>query len=83
MPFGRKNVAQAFQRMMDVVCKDLSFAFVYLDDILIATSSPEEHCEHLRTLFQRLSGNGLLLNPAKCEFGKEEIHFLGYHRCQA
>ena len=64
---------------MDVVCKDLSFAFVYLDNILITSSSPEEHCKHLCTLFQCLSDNGLLLNPAKCEFSKEEIDFLGYH----
>ena len=48
---SRTRLKQAFQRMMDVVCKDLSFAFVYLDDILIASSSPEEHCEHLRTFF--------------------------------
>ena len=51
--------------------------FVYLDDILIASSSAE-HCTHLRTLFQRLANNGLLLNPNKCEFGCTEIDFLGY-----
>ena len=78
MPFGLKNAAQAFQRLMDVVCKDLPFVFVYLDDILIASSSAEEHCTHLRTLFQRLTNNGLLLNPNKCEFGCTEIDFLGY-----
>ncbi len=78
MPFGLKNAAQAFQRLMDVVCKDLPFVFVYLDDILIASSSVEEHCTHLRTLFQRLTDNGLLLNPEKCEFGCTEIDFLGY-----
>ena len=66
--YGLKNAAQAFQRLMDVVCKDLPFVFVYLDDILIASSSGEEHCTHLRTLFQRLANNGLLLNPNKCEF---------------
>ena len=78
MPFGLKNAAQAFQRMMDAVCKDMPFVFVYIDDILIASSSPEQHCEHLRFLFQRLSDNGLLLNSAKCQFGQAEIDFLGY-----
>ena len=36
MPFGLKNAAQAFQRLMDGIFCQLDFAFVYLDDILIA-----------------------------------------------
>ena len=36
MPFGLKNAAQTFQRLMDTVCADLDFAFVYLDDILMS-----------------------------------------------
>ncbi|KAK3735900.1 hypothetical protein RRG08_041086 [Elysia crispata] len=43
MPFGLKNAAQAFQRLMDTVLQDVNCAFVYLDDILIASSSEEEH----------------------------------------
>ena len=37
MPFGLKNAAQAFQRLMDTVCQGLDFAFVYIDDILVAS----------------------------------------------
>ena len=43
MPFGLKNAAQAFQRLMDTACRGLSFVFVYLDDILIFSQSQEEH----------------------------------------
>ena len=39
MPFGLKNAAQTFQRLMDNVLRDCSFAHVYLDDILVASSS--------------------------------------------
>ena len=35
-PFGLKNAAQVFQRLMDVIGRDLPFAFIYLDDILVA-----------------------------------------------
>ncbi len=36
MPFGLKNAAQTFQRLMDSVCAGLECVFVYLDDILEA-----------------------------------------------
>ncbi|PAA57175.1 hypothetical protein BOX15_Mlig016814g2 [Macrostomum lignano] len=82
MPFGLKNAAQAFQRLVDSVCQDLDFVFAYIDDFLVASRSPQQHLEHLRTLFQRLADNGLIINPAKCEFGRSEIDFLG-HRISA
>ena len=63
---------------MDSVCRGLDFIFVYQDDILVASCSPEEHHQHLRQLFQRLSDNGLVINPAKCVFGKPEVSFLSH-----
>ena len=78
MPFGLKNAAQTFQRLMDSVLRDLPFVFVYLDDILVASASVEEHLSHLRALFTRLSEHGLIINPAKCQFGVSDIDFLGH-----
>jgi len=48
MPFGLKGAAQTFQRLMDSVLRDMSFLFVYLDDILVASTSAEEHLTHLQ-----------------------------------
>ena len=79
MPFGLKNAAQAFQRLMDNICRALDFVFVYLDDILVASTSEAEHVEHLRLLFKTLANNGLLLNLKKCVFGRSSIDFLGHH----
>ena len=47
MPFGLKNAAQAFQRMMDGILREIDFVFVYLDDILVASRTQEEHISHL------------------------------------
>jgi hypothetical protein len=47
MPFGLCNAGQSFQRFMDEVLVGLDFAFCYLDDILIASSSEDEHLQHL------------------------------------
>lgn len=78
MPFGLKNAAQSFQRLMDSALKDMPFVFVYLDDVLVASSSEEEHLTHLRDLFQRLDQFGLIVNTAKCVFGVPSIQFLGH-----
>ncbi|KRY23942.1 Transposon Tf2-6 polyprotein [Trichinella patagoniensis] len=53
MPFGLRNAAQTFQRFIDEMTRGLRFCFVYLDDVLVASRSKEEHEKHLATLFQR------------------------------
>ena len=78
MPFGLKNAAQAFQRLMDTVCQGLDFTFVYIDDILVASQDIETHKQHLQTLFQRLKEYGLVINLSKCQFGCDTIDFLGH-----
>lgn len=78
MPFGLKNAAQTFQRFMDQVLRGLDFCYVYIDDILVASASPEEHQQHLRLVFERLTHHGLIINPQKCVFGAACVHFLGH-----
>ncbi len=78
MPFGLKNAGQTFQRMMDEILCDLEFLFVYMDDVLIASRTLEEHYEHFRQLFQRLAAHELVVSPAKCQFGQKKIEFLGH-----
>ena len=79
MPFGLRNAAQTFQRFMDQVLRGLDFCYVYIDDVLIASNTPEEHKVHLRLVLQRFEQYGILINPAKCVFGASELHFLGHH----
>ena len=69
MPFGLRNAGQTFQRMIDQVLLDLPFVFTYLDDILVASSSPENHMHHLKEVFKRLSENSLIISLEKCVFG--------------
>ena len=78
MPFGLKNAAQTFQRFMDSVFRDLPFVYIYLDDILVASNSPDEHTKHLRQLFDRLADYGLVVNPKKCVLGRSSLEFLGH-----
>ena len=63
MPFGLKNASQTFQRFIDQVLQCLHFSYAYIDDVLIASSSAEEHAQHLRAV---LECSGVIINPAKC-----------------
>lgn len=78
MTFGLRNAGQTFQRYIHRALADLDFVFAFLDDILVASSSPEEHEEHLRVVFERLKQFHLRLNVNKCRLGLPEIQFLGY-----
>ena len=60
VPFGLKNAAQAFQRLMDKVCQGLARVFVYLDDILVASEDRHQHLRDLTELFGRLEDHGLV-----------------------
>ena len=77
MTFGLRNSAQTFQRFIDEVLRGLDFCFVYIDDILIASTSFEE-LQHLETVFQRLKDYGVVVNTPKYVFDRSEVRFLGY-----
>jgi hypothetical protein len=79
MPFGLKNAAQTFQRLMDKLFRHLPFVFVYLDDILIASKDHTEHMQHLHQVSEILQSAGLQINPAKCTFSVASLTFLGHN----
>ena len=51
----------------------------YLDDILIASASKEDHVAHLQEVCARLTANSIVINPAKCVLGAASLELLGYH----
>ena len=79
MPFGLRNAAQTFQRFIDQVLQGLHFCYAYIDDLLIASTSPEEHKQHLCLVLERLHNHGIFINPAKCVWGAAQLDFLGHH----
>ncbi len=61
MPFGLYNAPATFQRLMQAVMGDLVFqmVLVYLDDLLVYSSSFEAHLSRLETELCRLREAGL------------------------
>lgn len=80
MPFGLTNAPAVFQSLVNDVLRDYlnQFVFVYLDDILIFSRSPQEHVLHVRKVLQRLLENKLFIKGEKCEFHVPSVSFLGY-----
>uniref|UniRef100_A0A8C1QTJ1 Gypsy retrotransposon integrase-like protein 1 n=1 Tax=Cyprinus carpio TaxID=7962 RepID=A0A8C1QTJ1_CYPCA len=80
MPFGLSNSPAVFQALVNDVLRDMidQFIYVYLDDILIFSSSLQEHVQHVRRVLQRLLENGLFVKAEKCEFHAQSVPFLGY-----
>ena len=67
-----------FQELMMGVLKDLPFAMAYLDDIIIYSSTPEEHLQHIKTVFEKLHHAKLSMKLSKCHFFTKEIQYLGH-----
>ena len=80
MPFGLKNAPSTFQRVMDNVLRGLQnkICLVYVDDIIIFSTSLQEHMENLGQVFNRLKEANLKIQLCKCEFLRREVKFLGH-----
>lgn len=81
MPFGLKNAPASFQRMMNEVLHDYDYniCVVYLDDILVFSTSLQEHINSLRKIFKRLSEFNLKVQIDKCNFFKRGIRVFRSH----
>jgi hypothetical protein len=78
--FGLTNAPAYFMNMMNKVFMDEldKFVVVFIDDILVYSSTTEEHEQHLRIVLERLRQNRLYAKFSKCEFWLEEVAFLGH-----
>ena len=80
MPFGLTNSPATFQRLMEMCLAELQYndCLVYLDDIIIFSSTLEEHLCRLEKVFSRLRDYKLKLKPSKCHFLQDKIKYLGH-----
>ena len=87
-PFGLTNAVATFQRLMDLVLSGLNFevCLVYVDDVIVFSTTPEQHLERLEMVLKRFEGANLKLKPSKCHLMQTENllfgaqGFQGWHR---
>ncbi len=80
MPFGLANSPSVFQSFINKVFRDMlnRWVIVYIDDILIYSTSLKDHIKQVQAVLRRLIDHQLYVKAEKCEFNQESVSFLGY-----
>lgn len=75
MPLGIKNAPGTFQRVVNILLAGVKwkFALVYLDDIIVHSSSIPDQYDHLRDVLRILQYTGLTLRFPRCYFFDESV----------
>ena len=80
MPFGLKNAGATYQRLVNrMFQKQIGTSMeVYIEDMLVKSTTIELHIAHLVEVFQILKKYNMKLNRAKCAFRVSAGKFLGF-----
>ena len=78
LPFRVSSAPSIFQQTIENLLQDIPNVLIYLDDILVAGKTPEEHCRTLAEVLSRLLKAGLRLKKDKCIFMTISVQYLGY-----
>ena len=81
MPFGLCNATASFQRLMAqaltrVTKKYGNLVMCYVDDVVIATPTLEDHIDRVDEVFRCMKRAGLKCKPSKCEILRDSIKYL-------
>ena len=77
MPFGLRNSPATFQRLMDCILGELTeFTNVYIDDISVFSANWDDHLKHLDLVLTCLKEEGLTIQAAKSQLGRNTCKFL-------
>ena len=78
---GLANTPGFFQHRMETLLSPYlwQFVLVYIDDIIIYSSSLDQHIQHLDQVLTLLEDSGVTLALNKCHFAYPSIQALGHH----
>ncbi|UYV83454.1 hypothetical protein LAZ67_23001089, partial [Cordylochernes scorpioides] len=80
MPFGLKNAASTFQKIIQQVIGTLLWkgVCVFQDDIIIYSSSFSQHMNLIKQVFEKLLEYNIKLKFNKCSFAQSQVKYLGH-----
>ena len=80
MPFGLKNAPSEFQHIMNDIFNNYSkFTIVYIDDVLVYSTTIDQHISHLNTFLSIVKKHGLVISAKKISLFQTKIRFLGHN----
>ena len=77
-PMGLLGAPSSFQRLMETVVHGLANVIVYIDDLLLHSTTHEQHLRQLDELLGRLALHRVKINLPKCDFGSKDVAYLGF-----
>ena len=80
MPYGLCTAPATFARAIGIILSGLTYdiCLCYFDDVIIFSTTIEQHCHRLETVLQRFRAHGLKVKASKCSFGANEVIYLGH-----
>ena len=79
MPFNFKYSLSEFQHIMnDIINYYSEFSIVYFEDILIYLKNQYRHFKYLKTFFNVIKWNDLVISSQKIKLFEIKIQFFGY-----
>ena len=80
LPYGLANSPASFQRLMDLVLRDLvgNGCYVFAEDVIVYGNTIEVHISRLSHVVERFDRANLHLQAGKCVFAQPQVEYLGY-----
>ena len=80
MHFELCNAPASFQRLMERCMGGMNFrdCLIYLNDVIIFSTTFTEHLDRLEAVFTRLQENNIKSKASKCKFFKSQVTYLGH-----
>ena len=64
--------------LQDLLFGEDKICHIYLDDVIIATKTFEDHLEYLDRVFEKFKEAGMKLSPKKCHFFRKKVKYVGH-----
>lgn len=80
MAFGLTGAPATFLSAMNTTLKEYlrKFVLVFFDDILIYSTTYDDHLQHIALVLQKLQEHSWQVKLSKCEFAQQSIAYLGH-----
>ena len=75
LPFGLSEAHATFDRALEIILSGLHYhiCLCYFDDIIIPSTTIQEHCEKLSFVLDRFRTHNLRVKASKCRFGAKTV----------